>query len=500
MSASSNRAERWRTPLAAALPGWLPDFLPGQRWFGAKARRIVSARLADAAWLRGGESPCALVVAEVGYADGGTESYSLLLALRREPAGLPVLGRLEAAGETRHVVEAAAHPADAIVLLRHLGEEHDLATAGGGALRFADLPPEREGALAARELRARMVRPLGVEQSNTSLKVGSRHVFKLLRRLESGESAELETMRFLTRRTSFRAAPGLRGSLTWAPAAGPAVTVGVLQDRIANLGDGWKWLLAQLREILALRANPEPLVGEVFSLGALTAEFHAAMACDPHTPAFAPEPASAADAAGWRESLLDRAGRVFAHLAEASGGMAEPARGLSESLLRLRPRLDAVAAPPPVTGAGGFHKIRVHGDYHLGQTLKTAQGFVLIDFEGEPARPLAERRRRHCALKDVAGMLRSFDYGIGAARAEFPEVAPAAGPPLAESFLRGYESRALEGDALFLPRDAAARAAWAAFFELDKALYEIEYEMQNRPAWLPLPLAGTLRILEGAEV
>jgi trehalose synthase-fused probable maltokinase len=146
-----------------------------------------------------------------------------------------------------------------------------------------------------------------------------------------------------------------------------------------------------------------------------------------------------------------------------------------------------------VTTLDGFHKIRVHGDYHLGQTLKTPDGFVVIDFEGEPARPLPERRAKSCALKDVAGMMRSFDYATETARAQGGTL-PAT-LDLSRPFLDGYLSTAALHGAAFLPRERAAIDAWLDFFELEKALYEVDYEINNRLDWVHIPLGGVLRIL-----
>ena len=497
MSATANPS-RWQGAFEETLARGLPAFLPDQRWFGGKARRIASARAEDCAWLREEDEPCALVIAHVAYASGSPERYALLVALRREPGAMPSLGTLTLDGGMWHVLEASAGAPDAIVLLRHLDRAHDLAGIHGGILRFGDVPAGGADALDPATLDEDRVRPLGAEQSNTSLLTGTGHVFKLFRRLEAGENPEVEIGRFLATRTSFRAAPALRGSVTWLPSGRPPGTVGALQDLVKNQGDGWQWSLERLHEVLSHAAAPEPLVNEILTLGAVTAELHSALASSPDAPGFAPEPAGSADARGWTSDLRTRADRVFEMLAGGLDGMQGETRTACESLLRLRPRLEAAVRPPSVAGPGAFAKIRVHGDFHLGQTLKTPFGFVVIDFEGEPARPLAERRQLHCALKDVSGMLRSFDYAIESARRRAPEGAAwtaAPPPPLHEAFLRGYETSALASGAAFLPADAEARARWIRFFELDKALYELEYEMQNRPEWLLIPARGMIRLI-----
>jgi trehalose synthase-fused probable maltokinase len=178
------------------------------------------------------------------------------------------------------------------------------------------------------------------------------------------------------------------------------------------------------------------------------------------------------------------------------GRLSREARQLGEALLRIRAQMTAAVEIPELKPSVGFKKIRIHGDYHLGQVLKTRTGFVVIDFEGEPARPLAERRLKCCALKDVAGMIRSFEYAIEAARTgERNAAEEVIARRLRQSFLDGYLATAIARDVSLLPRDRQAIGAWIDFFEFEKALYEVEYEVNNRPDWAHIPLRGVLRIL-----
>ena len=484
--------------LETALPRLLPEFLPPRRWFGGKARSIQAIDFEDAVWL--GDSPrrCALVVAGVRYADGARERYALLLAFVDDPADLPVVGRLEQSGRTVWAVEAATDADAARALLSGFVATPERPTLRGGMLRYGDTSELGARALAGPPERGAF-RPVGVEQSNTSLRVDRTLVFKLFRRLDEGENPELEVCRFLTTRTAFRAMPTLQGSLTYVSARGEASTVGVLQDWIESRGDGWSYVLALLRQPSA-GGNGHALPRNLFALGATTADFHTALAADATAPAFAPEPATPADVDVWRASLLDRIAHTFALVQRSIDGWPEEARRLGGSLLDLRDRVTTLVRIPELGATSpGFQKIRVHGDYHLGQTLKTADGFILIDFEGEPARPLAERRLKHCALKDVAGMIRSFDYAVETVRRERQDARgemPSA-QRLRESFLDGYLSTATTRRAVFLPKDRLALDAWIDLFELEKALYEVEYEINNRPAWVHIPLGGILRILRG---
>ena len=489
---------RWQGALESALGEGLRSFLPGQRWFGAKARRITGARVEDCVWLREDDEPVALTVVRVEYATGEADRYALLVALRRDRGGLPEIATVHLGGEVRHVVEACGRAADAATLLRGLERDHQAIGVHGGTLRFGDLPPDGRRALRGSELHEDSIRPLGAEQSNTSIRTGTGHVFKLFRRLEAGENPELEMGRFLSNRTTFRALPALRGSVSWQAAGGSACTVGVLQDQIENQGDGWQWVLERLADVFSGSSGPAPLTDAMLTLGAVTADMHAALASRPGDPGFALQPVSADDRRAWKLAFETRAERVFGLLADGREGVDDATRAVCERVGRLQPRLAHAAELPSVAGHGGFMKIRVHGDYHLGQTLRTGTGFVVIDFEGEPARPLAERRETQCALKDVSGMLRSFDYAIESARAAAGgEVTPSiASPPLREAFLRGYDVRILERAAPILPAAPDARERWLRFFELDKALYELEYEFQNRPAWLHIPAQGMIRLIE----
>jgi trehalose synthase-fused probable maltokinase len=480
--------------LEAGLPRLLPPFLAGRRWFGGKARDVSGAALEDGVWLPAREPRAALVVTNIHYADGSPDRYALVIAFVREPGGLPVLGRVEIGNEACWAVEAAADPEVALLLLRGFAPAAatELGMLRGGRLAYRDADAIAAGALdpGARPT----VEAVGAEQSNTSLRVNRTLAFKLVRKLEAGENPEVEVGRFLSTRTTFRAVPVLRGSVEYRSPDGGLATVGILQDWIDSEGDGWSHVLAALQH--SDRSSREALLQDISILGDATAGFHAAIAGDRTDPAFAPEPASSADAAEWHASLLERAVRTLGLVEGALPQWPERARRLGARVVEARGSLERTRVPSFGTDLAGFDKIRIHGDYHLGQTLKTAGGFVLIDFEGEPQRPLAERRAKQAALRDVAGMIRSFDYAVATALPSDPD--PALARQLRERFLAGYRSGVIRrGAAAVVPHDDAAFDAWVDFFELDKALYEIEYEMNHRPDWVHIPLAGVLRIADG---
>jgi maltose alpha-D-glucosyltransferase/alpha-amylase len=478
-----------------ALPDLLPGFLPQRRWFGGKARMIVRVDLEDAAWLTGGRRPYALLVVRVEDAIGDRTAYSLLLAFDDQTDGRAVVGRVDGGRDVAWAVEATDAPDAALALLQGFASSPRVATIPmlhGGTLLYRDGDEPAASVLAGRPT----VQPVGADQSNTSLRLDRTLAFKLFRRLEHGENPELEIGRFLTTRTSFRALPILRGSLTYVPARGEPATLGVLQDWIENQGDGWSHVVGLLRQS---GDGSDALRQDAFSLGTTTASFHQALAADGDEPAFSPEPVTPIDVDAWRGNVVERLSRTRDLVSRHMSSWPEPAVRLAESFVGDSSARVVSRLPDPETSGARFHKIRVHGDYHLGQTLRTAQGFVLIDFEGEPARPLAERRAKQAALKDVAGMLRSFEYAVEAARTEThvrTEDPPAAGH-LRRAFLEGYWSACSGGAPGFLPADRQSVNAWIDFFELEKALYEVEYEVNNRPAWAHIPLRGLVRILSG---
>ncbi len=370
------------------------------------------------------------------------------------------------------------------------------------------------------------------EQSNTSILFGNKLILKLFRRLQPGENPDVEVGRFLTEKSQFPQIATYLGDIAITHPWGDRTTVAMLQKIVANEGDGWQWLLRELEDWLVQISSrdaivPSPEAGSVAMftqeliateslplaektleaaelLGRRTAELHLALAKATEDPAFLPEPITS-------EELRRDAQRVEAQLHSALRALKERMSALEDAttdraatLLSKRAELLARAgAITSLTPAG--LRIRIHGDYHLGQTLRTPGGdFVLIDFEGEPARPLAERRRKQSPLKDVAGMLRSFSYAAAAAldglRTSRGEELPGSLTVWAESweraaasrFVRGYRTAIAANPRLLPPEDEAQ--ALLEVYLLEKALYEMQYELNNRPAWLSIPLTGILSL------
>lgn len=442
-----------------------------QRWFGGKSRRIVAVSVEDRVPLPGGD----LVIVAVHLDDRTADRYAV-------PLG---------EGDGDEIVDGLDTPAFCRALL-------DLVADGGRAAGAAGtLVGQRTRAFPEGLPRALAVTRLGGEQSNTSVAFGEALILKHFRRLANGVNPELEMTRFLTERTAFRNTPRLAGALEYQSPSGSMATVAVVQEFVPDARDGWRWTLDQLTGLLglardaapddiALRARAATSLTALGRLGARTGELHRALASDPSDPAFAPEPIDRRDLLSWAAEI---GRRIDAARSLVGGSGSEiPATDL------LRPALASALA-----GLDGHDKIRLHGDYHLGQTLYSAatHDFVIIDFEGEPLRPLTERRAKQAALRDVAGLLRSIDYaavtacrdGGGGAPAEAWSRAWSA--DAARAFLDAY--RAAAGIARFVPQTDGAFAAASAAFELEKAAYEVVYEANNRPEWLPIPVRGLLR-------
>jgi trehalose synthase-fused probable maltokinase len=351
----------------------------------------------------------------------------------------------------------------------------------------------------------------------------------MFRRVELGTHPDVEVSDYLTRR-SFSHTPATLGTLEFRGPHGNRWSLAMLQTYVANQGDAWsytlKWLDSALRttkemlpkppdgEIGARIPHPVPssirqalgdFLARVEQLGTRTAELHLALAGDVSDPAFAPEPFSGDDRRGFTARSIKEARATFALLGNHLARLAEPLAAQAQKVLGLR---EAAFAQFEALAARVFDvdKIRCHGDYHLGQVLVTADDFVIIDFEGEPARPLAERREKQLALRDVAGMVRSLHYAAYAAAAVAKDQAQSQAELIDDwarawyawtsaAYLASYRRAA--GNAAFLPRSDEDFSRVLAACLLNKAVFEVRYELNNRPNWVYLPLAALEDLLRG---
>ena len=373
------------------------------------------------------------------------------------------------------------------------------------------------------------------EQSNTSVRYGDKLILKLFRRLERGPNVDYEMNRYLLQQGGFRRVPRLAGALEYVSHDGDLVTLGMMQEFVPNQGDGWRNALEELeryyerctgqlappasllrddRSVFAIAAEEIPekvrdIVGLSLewatTLGRRTAEMHVAVAQATSDAAFAPEPISSDDLARLADNLTSLAGRSLELLAAGQASLTEEVQAAAGRVLELRPLLLAELSSLK-TIKPGMLKTRIHGDYHLGQVLMVENDFLILDFEGEPARTLDERRQKYSPLKDVAGMLRSFSYAAYGAllhlSKRWTDVIPALKPWAAlwetwtaAAFLQEYLAAA--GDAPFVPRELEDAERLLKAFAIEKALYELAYEMDNRPTWMQIPLLGILRLAEG---
>lgn len=512
--------DRVRTALEAEGRRPLIEFLQRQRWFGGKGRSLVDVRLSDAIVLSVDPEPRLLAIIAVEYRGGDRESYAAPLSIR---VGTEAV-RQEAVVELRDAsggqwVNDATKEGD--LWKSCLGAVSDDKTfLGESGCVVGRATTERQGELAGPWS---SVMVLSVEQSNTSVVFDRRVIMKLIRKVEMGLNPEGEILEFLTTQTSCADVPPLLGVMTYDSGLGGDRQVGTLalvERFVPNKGDGWSYVLKALDELMeraggvafasasdlmkSVRDIARNVIGDIGRLGEVTGNLHLALATQTGMDAFRPEQITSRDCEDWREGMVKQLVSVSRDIRALSsdqlsvmGLTADEAGGLEAACWK---RFEDVR----LLAREGTVKIRHHGDYHLGQVLKTDTGFVVIDFEGEPARPLDERRRKVCPLKDIAGMLRSFSYAAQTTLKRGPEGASGIAVlaewerAAREAFLDGYRSRMTPGHAMFLPVEWTDALRVLRAYELDKAIYELRYELRNRPEWAPIPLEGIRRLTREA--
>ncbi len=465
--------EHLQTPARALIDSLdaeaIGDWVEHQRWYAAKSRHVTGLAFDECVRLADGP-PLVLALIEARFASGSHELYQLLLTFLA-PGGKVSAAPAIVSTPSATVVDSVADPELARELLRRIdaGSQFD---GEEGCFRFERVQSAEPVSPDA------PARPVGVEQSNSSIVFGDQTVLKVFRKLEPGINPELELLQFLTRQQFEHIAP-LQG---WYEYEGRSfsATLGVAQRFFPDARGGWELALEQIA------SDPASLLIELGQLGRVTAELHNALASDANDPDFSPEAPSVESLALLTATIDEDIERIFVRLPDDDRVARIAGRGQD-----VRERI----AMRSQVGVGG-RSIRTHGDFHLGQTLHRAGGneWVIIDFEGEPARPLFERRQKRSPLRDVASMLRSFAYAASAVAILHGGHAPAQFEPRArESFLEQYFAHI---DAALLPPGDAGIANLLSIFELEKAIYELQYELDNRPEWLPIPVAGIARLLE----
>jgi maltokinase len=447
----------------------LGEWLTTRRWFGSKSQSVSGVHVLDVVPLREEPRPLACALVEARFHAGTHDLYQFVVTVSDEAPEDDVIARLD--GQVLH--DALGDPHESAVIARLMMESASVESAAG-CVRFrwtGAVPPPGE---------PKNVRAMGAEQSNSSIVFDEALVLKVFRRLLPGENPELEMLRFLSEH-GFENIAALAG---WYDFTGERMeaTLGVLQRFVADGRDGWDVALDAVAG-----GDAEAFHPRLHELGRVTGDMHTVLGSSSTDPRFAPEEPSAEGLSLLTATIDEEIERVFVDLPDDPA--VEPIAGRGEEI-RDRLRLLSHAS------AGG-RLIRTHGDYHLGQTLLD-DAWVILDFEGEPARSLPERRRKRSPLRDVAGMLRSFSYVASAARILRGSEAPAGWEARArEEFLAGYLETV---DPALLPAGEAATRKLLSIFELEKAVYELRYELNNRPEWVGIPVAGILRLLEEEPV
>jgi maltose alpha-D-glucosyltransferase/alpha-amylase len=525
----------------------LPEFLPRQRWFGAKSRTIAGTSVLDWGVLTttgvedaSSAGSLSLALVEVSYTAGEPETYLLPLMILlgedadtlRAEAPNAIVGALMSPGASGVIADAFYSEEAGNALLSTIAHASEVPMQKG-ALRgrpssiFAELrgntallPPRRSSA----------------EQSNTSIFFGERLIMKAFRRQQFGANPDVEIGRFLTEETGFRNIAPFGGSIEYsvggdAPAGSPEpATIAMLQGLVQNQGDGWQWTLEELVRYYETCASSQfpaaqlPRAGAAIdfnspamqhardfagiyleaacTLGKRTAEMHLALATPTMDQAFAAEPMSAEYLDDLQHELAGHASRSFDTLRGSLSALSEDAVEAAGLLLSRRRAILRKFAALSTVGAGSL-RTRVHGDYHLGQVLRSKGDFVILDFEGEPARSLEERRSKQSPMKDVAGMVRSFSYAAFAALTRHTQRRPQ-DFELLEPWARLWEAAAVHeyltsyretvAQSAIVPQEEGPFRQLLDVYLLDKALYELVYELNNRPGWVRIPLAGILSL------
>ncbi len=495
----------------------LPTYLARTRWYPERSAKAIQPTLTSAVpFCDIGDNRPWLAFFETTQR-GTTTRYVLPMQIEwvrfdRERYNPRAFAAVRQGAREGTLLDVATDQIFISLLLRNLHNELTVEDEQGAGVRLEFLPTTR---LSDRPVKPpEHVRAVETEQSNSTALVDSEYVVKIYRKLESGINPEIEVGRFLTDVARFANTPALYGSVELVEGEQRSA-VAIVHAFVQNQGDAWTVTLAYLdrfvdeQRVLGNSDHSAESEDQIAYLRYMTqtgkrvAEMHIALASRDEDEAFKPEPAGPADVKLWIADLMARADRIFDGLAQRRDAAKDVDRRLVDELLThrttLRVRLGALAAE-----TAGVLNIRHHGDFHLGQMLIAKDDIFIIDFEGEPRRTLADRRRKAPAARDVAGLIRSIDYSITAALERALKVAPDEQGKLgtALSAWRDRSTRAFfeayretMSDARLWPADKRAARRLLNFFLLEKAFYEIEYELAHRPEWLRVPLAGTLRIL-----
>ena len=484
----------------------LVDFLSSRRWFGGKGRTIRDAELADVIPVKWPNSQKNFAVARVRVTtDGGTSTYQLFLTEPRAESREPRAAFTDALEDP----EFRRGLADAFLKGCNFQQRTTHWVVESESAKPLAVPPAAPVTLASSE------------QTNSSVIIDGEAILKLYRKLESGVHPDVEVTRFLTIERQFAHVPVLLGTIRFedGPEAS-ATTAGMLQELVPGAVDGWTYALGSSAEYFRAGDGQEPALPfeqEAQQLGVVTRALHETLASGDRGSDFEFRPASPDDIRQWvqrsRRTIEDASRALERALQEKR--LPQERASEAKAIVERRPGYLAwMSELDEGIGTDAGANVRTHGDYHLGQVLRSSGAqFLVIDFEGEPTRPLSARRARHSPLRDVAGMLRSFSYAAavgGGMRdagsyASATKTRPASKLPLAEvraarwersareAFLRGYFSEK-QGNRDLLPRSHSNAGRLIALFEAEKVFYELQYELDHRPEWVWIPLRGIAKL------
>ncbi|MFZ2282010.1 MAG: hypothetical protein WAW39_29705 [Prosthecobacter sp.] len=464
---------KWAEALAALNGAEFIEYLRGCRWFGGKAQTLRGVQIMESLSVRDAGR---MILLQADYDGASSEAYLLPMRLAEEDAGL---------------VDALEDGHFRAALLEIIVGEQRLCCGSGELVGIC-------GEVFKTQLKE-MTQPLPsqvlkVEQSNSSILYDERFFLKLYRWPELGVNPDVELLRFLSGEGRFGNVPGYCGVIEYrAPGAEPRV-LGLLVTNVPNECTAWTSTLHSL----AHKHEADEIMGgsdleRVRLLGVRTAQMHLALAAETEDADFVPEAFTAAYRVALCRSMAEGIRNMMQLLEQKAHALPDGIRDEVVDLLRREPEI-LQRYSRLMDGQVNAMRIRIHGDYHLGQVLDTGDDFIIIDFEGEPARPLNERRIKHSPLRDVAGMLRSFDYAAHTAMAQRTSRLEEWTEGVSREFLNAYLTTA-EG-ASFLPGNGEELRMLLEVCLLEKAVYEVCYELNNRPDWAAIPLRGILRILE----
>lgn len=524
-----------------ALEQILPDYIAPRRWFGSKTRTIQATEVIEAIPIA---AVAYMTLLRITYREGEPEFYQLPLtftageqadSLRREQPQA-VVTNLETEDGAGVLYDAVWSDRFCTTLFELMAGQQNVSGLTGELLPsithvFAAL----RGAVGV-DLSPAL---LGAEQSNTSIRYGEQLILKLFRRLERGVNPDLEIGHFLTEKAAFAHIPGVAGALEYRQKErAEPITLAILQGFVPNQGDAWRYTLESLRsyfepetdqtetKLEAMSLPQKPLVdlaeGDIPALasemigsylesarllGQRTAELHLALASDPYDPDFAPQPFTEPYQRLLHQRMCQLTEWIFQLLPPQLGTLPEPVRIEAQQVIKAKAEV-IDSFQPFIDQKITALRTRIHGDYHLGQVLYTGQDFMIIDFEGEPARTLEERRLKRSPLQDVAGMLRSFHYAAYAAffeqiksgiRSDEKETLEARTRFwhlwVSVAFLKTYLT--VTKGAIFRPESLVELKVLLDAYLLEKAIYELGYELNNRPDWINIPIQGILQTLRG---